>query len=116
VSILSSGSVHLLSPTYAAGSTHPDRPLSLQHLESVRQYHCAAAKLFIMSGHDKYNTEGVFADTEGYGSSTNPELDLTSTHDQLARGLKSRHIQFLALGKSHSFYARNDGPLLTRLM
>jgi amino acid permease len=27
------------------------------------------------------------------------ELNLTQTHDQLARGLKSRHIQFLALGE-----------------
>ena len=27
------------------------------------------------------------------------EYDLTQSHDQLSRGLKSRHIQFLALGE-----------------
>ena len=37
-------------------------------------------------------------DPETNGSSTNPELNLALSHDQLARGLKSRHIQFLALG------------------
>lgn len=29
---------------------------------------------------------------------TNPEYNLTHGEDQLQRGLKSRHIQFLALG------------------
>jgi len=29
----------------------------------------------------------------------NPEYNLATGHNQLERGLKSRHIQFLALGK-----------------
>lgn len=28
-----------------------------------------------------------------------PELNLATAHNQLERGLKSRHIQFLALGR-----------------
>jgi amino acid transporter len=39
----------------------------------------------------------------GHGSeeeTVNPEFNLAQQHDQLERGLKSRHIQFLALGKS----------------
>lgn len=31
---------------------------------------------------------------------TNADYNLASSHDQLERGLKSRHIQFLALGTS----------------
>jgi amino acid transporter len=42
-------------------------------------------------------------DIEGEGE-TGPEgtneYNLAAQHDQLERGLKSRHIQFLALGKS----------------
>lgn len=33
------------------------------------------------------------------------EFNLANQHDQLARGLKSRHIQFLALGKCLFFFA-----------
>ena len=41
-------------------------------------------------------------DVEGASSPTqNPEYNLAAGHDQLERGLKSRHIQFLALGKRH---------------
>ncbi len=31
----------------------------------------------------------------------NPEYNLARDHNQLERGLKSRHIQFLALGLAH---------------
>jgi amino acid transporter len=34
------------------------------------------------------------------GENENIEYNLANSHDQLERGLKSRHIQFLALGKS----------------
>jgi amino acid permease len=36
----------------------------------------------------------------------NIEYQITSADYQLERGLKSRHIQFLALGKSSSIYKR----------
>ncbi|KAF9439122.1 hypothetical protein BGZ76_011360 [Entomortierella beljakovae] len=49
--------------------------------------------------------EDISASHEGYDGKLeanqpveNPELNLAGKHDQLARGLKSRHIQFLALG------------------
>jgi len=34
---------------------------------------------------------------------TNPEYNLARGHNQLERGLKSRHIQFLALGMALIF-------------
>jgi yeast amino acid transporter len=35
---------------------------------------------------------------KGEEQETNPEFNLAQGHNQLERGLKSRHIQFLALG------------------
>jgi amino acid transporter len=42
----------------------------------------------------------VDVDGETGPTATN-EYNLATQHDQLERGLKSRHIQFLALGMSH---------------
>jgi len=48
-----------------------------------------------------------YKDEPKYGShgseeeNVNPEFNLAQQNDQLERGLKSRHIQFLALGTSH---------------
>ena len=39
---------------------------------------------------------------EGSRPAESAEYNLADQHDQLARGLKSRHIQFLALGKLFS--------------
>jgi amino acid transporter len=55
-----------------------------------------------MSKGEKVSDDGVAGtvDLEGTSSPTNnQEFNLASGHDQLERGLKSRHIQFLALGK-----------------
>lgn len=43
---------------------------------------------------------GYDLNLEGSNNASNQgiELNLANTHDQLERGLKSRHIQFLALG------------------
>jgi amino acid transporter len=54
-----------------------------------------------MSKDEKVSDDGVAGtvDLEGTSSPTNnQEFNLASGHDQLERGLKSRHIQFLALG------------------
>lgn len=54
-----------------------------------------------MSEKKEYN-EGNGYDLNQEGSRTvgDSEFNLANQHDQLERGLKSRHIQFLALGKS----------------
>lgn len=43
----------------------------------------------------------VHHDAEHTKPAESTEYNLAAQHDQLARGLKSRHIQFLALGKSN---------------
>lgn len=48
---------------------------------------------------EKHN-EATASDIEASNSNQGVELNLANTHDQLERGLKSRHIQFLALGTS----------------
>lgn len=51
-----------------------------------------------MEKHDGSGGGVTHHDTEGGGPAQNVEYNLAEQHDQLARGLKSRHIQFLALG------------------
>jgi yeast amino acid transporter len=53
---------------------------------------------------DKYEGEpdvgaSPHKDVESSRPAENVEYNLANTHDQLERGLKSRHIQFLALGE-----------------
>jgi yeast amino acid transporter len=48
---------------------------------------------------EKHN-ESTGYDVEASNSNQGVELNLANDHDQLERGLKSRHIQFLALGMS----------------
>lgn len=43
--------------------------------------------------------EGQRVDVESARDTSNVEFNLASGSDQLERGLKSRHIQFLALGE-----------------
>lgn len=47
------------------------------------------------------------------GDSKDVEYNLANSHDQLERGLKSRHVQFLALGKT-SWPPPPLPPLLTQ--
>lgn len=48
----------------------------------------------------KREDDGPSAEETELGTvlTTNPEYNLTHSQNQLERGLKSRHIQFLALG------------------
>jgi yeast amino acid transporter len=54
-----------------------------------------------MDGRIEQKEEGVFK--EGV---TNPEFNLADPRKQLERGLKSRHIQFLALGSFPGSYSQ----------
>lgn len=48
--------------------------------------------------------DGGTLDPEVSRPAENSKFNLATQHDQLKRGLKSRHIQFLALGRfCHSF-------------
>lgn len=50
--------------------------------------------------------DGILEPKDDHGfreKETNPEFNLADPRKQLERGLKSRHIQFLALGASHPF-------------
>ena len=53
----------------------------------------------------KYEDKGLKVEENELGTTltTNPEYNLTHGHNQLERGLKSRHIQFLALGMNPLF-------------
>lgn len=54
-----------------------------------------------MDGRIEQKEDGVFK--EGV---TNPEFNLADPRKQLERGLKSRHIQFLALGSFPGSYSQ----------
>ena len=53
--------------------------------------------------YDDHEFKGAEEDV-GRPASVNNEYNLAQAHNQLERGLKSRHIQFLALGKAASFF------------
>lgn len=60
----------------------------------------------------KREDDGPSAEETELGTvlTTNPEFDLTKGENQLERGLKSRHIQFLALGMPSSPSHCSDNP------
>lgn len=62
-----------------------------------------------MAEKDLYNDGGNGFDLnqEGSHQGQTTEYNLADSHDQLERGLKSRHIQFLALGMC--LFARQNG-------
>lgn len=51
---------------------------------------------------EDYDDPGAVETELGTVLTTNPEYNLTHGQNQLERGLKSRHIQFLALGMPYS--------------
>ena len=63
----------------------------------------------------KREEDGPSAEETELGTvlTTNPEYNLTHGQNQLERGLKSRHIQFLALGMPFSLSPCAPIPLLT---
>lgn len=70
---------------------------------------------------DKYEGEPdvgapAHKDVESSRPAENVEYNLANSHDQLERGLKSRHIQFLALGEFYLSSVRYERPLRGRTL
>lgn len=63
--------------------------------------------------YDEHGVLGAEADEAPPGSINN-EYNLAHEHNQLERGLKSRHIQFLALGMQPLFLLRGHITMYTK--